>query len=42
MKKEEIKKKEWVKPEVKNLSIKKETLSGTKSGNEVAGKQPVS
>ena len=36
MKKQEIKKKNWVKPEVVTLKIKKDTFSGTGTGAENA------
>lgn len=42
MKKEELKKKEWSKPEVKSLSIKKETASGAGTGVENPQKRPLS
>jgi hypothetical protein len=38
MKKQEHKKKTWVKPVVKALSIRKDTFSGTGEGAEKAGK----
>ena len=38
MKKSEPKKKQWVRPEVALLSIKKDTFSGSIYGNENAGK----
>jgi hypothetical protein len=38
MKKQEYKKKTWVKPVVKALSIRKDTFSGTGSGAELAEK----
>ncbi len=38
MKKQDSKKKVWVKPAVHSLSIKKDTFSGTGEGAENAGK----
>ena len=41
MKKPDINKKPWVKPEVVQLNIKKDTFSGSAYGNEQAGKSKI-